>query len=231
MFSLKNKVAIVTGAEGGIGKAIVNGFEKAEAKVYGLDKKSHTDITDSESIKKLLDIIYKKEKRIDILINCAGITLPEKAEIYNKQDWHKTLLVNLDAPFTLSQAAFKYMKRKGGSIINITSLFSELGFPHNPAYGASKGGLKQLSKCLAVEWAKYGIRVNNLGLGYMRTAMTQKSWNDERSRKQRTSRIPMGRWGRPEDAVGAAIFLASDASKYITGQDFYVDGGWLAKGI
>jgi len=231
MFSLKSKVAIITGSKGGVGKAIARGFSKAGAKVYGLDKKSHTDIVDFENIKKLFGNIYKKEKRIDILVNCAGITLPQKADIYSKQDWHKTLLVNLDAPFRLSQIAFKYMKKKGGSIINITSLLSELGFSNNPAYGASKGGLKQLSKCLAVEWARYNIRVNNLGLGYVKTDMTQASWNNKRLRKQRTNKIPLGRWGQPEDVAGAAIFLASEASKYITGQDLYVDGGWLANGI
>lgn len=246
MFSLNNKIAIVTGSEGGIGKAIVEGFSEYGAKVYGWDKKSSQiqcsadhdsisgkkiDITDSEYIKGLVRYIYNKEKRIDILVNCAGVTFPGKAERYNKKDWNQTLSINLATPFWLSQIVFNYMKKTGGSIINITSLFSELGFPDNPAYGASKGGLKQLTKCLAVEWAKFNIRINNLGFGYIKSNMTKRSWNSKRLRDKRTKRIPLGRWGEPKDAVGPAIFLASDASIYVTGQDIYVDGGWLVSGF
>ena len=246
MFSLKNKVAIVTGSEGGIGKTIVEGFREFGAKVYGWDKgnwqaecsmrdslrlEKGVDITDFEYIKGLFRRVYRKEKKINILVNCAGITLPEEAERYSREDWNKTLLMNLSAPFQLSQMVFNYMKKTGGSIINITSLFSELGFSNNPAYGASKGGLKQLTKCLAVEWAKYKIRVNNLGFGYIKTNMTKKSWDDKKLRNSRTKRIPLGRWGEPKDTVGPAIFLASDASMYVTGQDLYVDGGWLIKGL
>lgn len=235
MFSLVGKLAIVTGSEGGIGGAIIRGYMEAGAIICGIDilEGIRLDVTDTEPIKKLFKNIELYHKKIDILVNCAGITLPEQmgTEVYTDMDWDKTLAVNLTAPWKLSQMVFPYMKETGGSIINITSIASERGLLDNPAYGAAKGGLKILTKCLAVDWAKYGIRVNNLGFSYIKTNMTKKSWDDPALRKQRTDRIPLGRWGEPEDTVGAAIFLASDASKYVTGQDLYVDGGFLSKGL
>ncbi len=121
------------------------------------------------------------------------------------------------------------MKATGGSIINITSLNAELAFPDNPAYVAFKGGLKQLTKSLALDLGKYNIRVNNIGPGYMRTNMTKKGWAN--NRKLIEDRTILGRWGTPDDLIGTAIFLLSSASSYITGQDIYVDGGYLTKGL
>jgi len=119
------------------------------------------------------------------------------------------------------------IKRKSGSIINITSINAELGFPRNPAYVASKGGLKMLGKSLAKDWSNKGIRVNNLGPGYIKTDMTMKRYLNKKTRKEREDRTLMKRWGEKSDLIGPCVFLASDASKYITGQDIYVDGGWL----
>ena len=137
-----------------------------------------------------------------------------------------------EAPFQLSKRFAKMMKEQGsGSIINITSIGAELGFPNNPAYVAAKGALKQLTKSLAVDLGQFGIRVNSIGPGYFKTDMTQSSWNDPQLQKDRTRHTILGRWGEPDDLTGAVIFLASDASSYITGQDLYVDGGWLAKGL
>jgi len=116
-------------------------------------------------------------------------------------------------------------------IINITSLNSELAFLDNPAYVAFKGALKQLTKSLALDLGKYGIRVNNVGPGYFRTNMTKKSWEDPEKNKARCDRTVLGRWGEPKDLAGTIIFLCSNASSYITGQDIYVDGGWLIKGL
>ena len=121
------------------------------------------------------------------------------------------------------------MKENGGSIINITSLNSELGFPNNPAYVAMKGGLKQLTKSLAVDLGKYNIRVNNVGPGYIKTNMTKQGWKN--NRKEIEDRTILGRWGEPKDLVGTMVFLLSSASSYITGQDIYVDGGYLTKGL
>jgi len=227
-FSLKDRVAIVTGSSGDIGKTIVDKFRAYNAKVYEIDVKNKLDITNFSRMERFVKGVYSKEERIDILVNCAGITLPGAFETYSEKDWNKTILVNLKSPFKLSQIVAKYMKNTGGSIINITSLWSELGFANNPSYGASKGGLKQLTKCLAVDLAKYNIRVNNIGFGYIKTRMTRKSW--KKRRKLIASNTLLNRWGSPDDVVHAVVFLASDASKYITGQDLYVDGGWLTKG-
>ena len=122
-------------------------------------------------------------------------------------------------------------KRKSGSIINITSINAELGFPRNPSYVASKGGLKMLGKALAKDWGKYGIRVNNLGPGYIKTEMSSKTFSNKKLREQRAMHTMLGRWGEKDDLVGPCVFLASDASKYVTGQDLYVDGGWIANSI
>lgn len=250
LFSLSGKVAIVTGAGRGNGRAIAKGFLGAGAVVYFVDilekelekaKKSIknpkakfliADITKKDDLERIVNQIIKERKKIDILVNNAGITIGQPSEIYSEENWEKTYKVNLKAAFLLSQLAAKYMiKQKRGVIINITSLGAEQGFPGNPAYVAFKGGLKQLGKALARDWAKYNIRVNNLGPGYIRTNMTRKSWNNLELRKERAEKTILGRWGKSSDLVGPAIFLASDASGYITGQDLYVDGGWLAKGL
>ena len=134
--------------------------------------------------------------------------------------------------FRCSQTVIKYMmKNKSGSIINFTSINAELAFPNNPAYVASKGGLKMLGKSLAKDWAKHGIRVNNIGPGYFKTDMTKESYENKQMRTKRTERTMLGRWGDMIDIIGPCIFLASDASSYVTGQDIYVDGGWLANGL
>ena len=174
-------------------------------------------------------ISLKHSHGADILINCAGVTYGNNVLDYKNEDWETTYKVNLKAPYELSRKVAKHMKNTGGSIINITSLNSELGFPNNPAYVATKGGLKQLTKSLAVDLGKYNIRVNNIGPGYIKTNMTKKGWANHRQEIEK--RTILGRWGNPEDFLGAAVFLLSKASSYITGQDIYVDGGYLAKGL
>ena len=245
IFSLKNKVVIVTGAGRGIGQHLAEKIAKAEAQVFAIDKKFikkatknlsniECDITDESEFKKICDKIFKQKKRIDVLINNAGISMANKetGKIYAKDKWDETLRINLTAHFTCSQQVIQYMKkRKSGSIINITSINAELGFPRNPSYVASKGGLKMLGKALAKDWGKYGIRVNNLGPGYIKTDMTSKTFSNKKLRDQRAMHTMLGRWGEKDDLVGPCIFLASNASKYVTGQDLYVDGGWISNSI
>lgn len=250
LFSLFNKVAIVTGAARGNGKAIAKGFLEAGATVYFIDilkkellktmkeinnknaKYIVADITNKDALKKIVIRAYNENGKIDILVNNAGITISEPSEFYSQKSWDKTYKVNLKAAFQLSQMVAKHMiKQKSGIIINITSIGAERGFPNNPAYAAFKGGLKQFSKALANDWAKYNIRVNNLTPGYIKTNMTRKSWENPVFRKERLQKTMLGRWGEPDDLVGPAIFLASNASSYITGHDLYVDGGWLSKGF
>lgn len=223
LFSVKDKVIIVTGASGGIGKTIANELNKNGAIVIKADLPEY-DVTNPIDLDNLTN-----QKHIHGLINCAGVTYGNKLFEYKDEDWENTYKVNLKAPYELARRAAQVMKSTGGSIINITSLNAELAFPDNPAYVAFKGGLKQLSKSLALDLGKYNIRVNNIGPGYMKTDMTKKGWAN--NRKLIEDRTILGRWGTPKDLVGTIIFLLSDASSYITGQDIYVDGGYLTKGL
>jgi len=241
LFSINDKIIVITGGGRGIGYVLSNKMSEQGAIVYSIDKKfsrnnskkklnliqKKCDILNKIQFQMICKDIFKKHKKIDVLINGAGITKPGKNGIdYSEKDWKKTLEVNLTGSFLTSQIIIKYMKKKSsGSIINITSINAELGFPNNPAYVASKGGLKMLSKALAKDYGKFGIRVNNLGPGYMKTEMVKASYH------LREKHTILGRWGTPEDLVGPCIFLASDASKYMTGQDIYIDGGWLANGL
>jgi|TARA_R110002110_G_scaffold9467_2_gene46500 gluconate 5-dehydrogenase len=228
MFSVKDKTIIVTGAKGGNGSAISDGLEEYGATVVRADLPRY-NVRNPIQLDMLVAKALQYDNRIDGLVNCAGITRGNDLFEYTDKDWEDTYEVNLKAPFELSRKVAKHMKEHGGSIINITSLNSELGFPNNPAYVAMKGGLKQLTKSLAVDLGKYNIRVNNVGPGYIKTNMTKQGW--ENNRKEIEDRTILGRWGEPEDLVGTIVFLLSSASSYITGQDIYVDGGYLTKGL
>tara|TARA_B100000214_G_C23900826_1_gene596409 strand:+ start:417 stop:1157 length:741 start_codon:yes stop_codon:yes gene_type:complete len=240
LFSLNDKVAIVTGSARGNGKAIVEGLSAAGATVVAVDIIQQQnncdnvlcDITDSEQLNELVKNTVHKYGKIDILVNNAGVSLGSNEENYPDDLWEKTLNVNITAPFKLTKLVSDQMKNQNsGSIINITSLNAELAFPGNPAYMASKGALKQFTKSLAYDLGSHGIRANNIGPGYIKTNMTEKSYNDPDMHNVRKNRTLMGRWGHPEDLVGAVIFLSSNASQFVTGQDLYVDGGWLMKGL
>ena len=249
IFSIENKVIIVTGAGRGIGEFIAKNLAIRKALVFCIDKKFPNsipnelsdnlfhlicDVTKPKIFQKHCKNIFSKYKKIDALINCAGISyaVQNKNEFYPEKKWLETINVNLTSAFNCSQTAISYMiKKKSGSIINITSINAELGFPRNPAYVASKGGLKMLSKSLAKDWGNLGIRVNSLGPGYVKTDMTMKRFLNKKTRKQRESRTILGRWAEKNDLVGPCIFLISEASEYMTGQDIYVDGGWLSNGL
>ena len=240
IFSLNDKVALVTGSSRGNGKAIAEGFVEAGAKVIGLDIKDGQskildnrvcDITNSQDLHNCIKSIINKYDKVDILVNNAGVSYPESFLDYPNDSWNKTYQVNLKAPFELIKAISKFMIKTGGSIINITSLNAELAFPNNPAYVAFKGALKQLTKSAALDLGKYNIRVNNIGPGYFTTEMTKVGWQDPKTYKERSDKTVLGRWGEPKDLVGVSVFLASQASSYITGQDIYVDGGWSIKGL
>jgi len=244
LFSLKGKIAIITGAARGNGLAIAKGLADFGAITWfvdileaGVSGKNcffvRADITNDERAKNLIDLVIATCGRIDILVNNAGITKASPSEEYSLDDWDKTMDVNLKAPFRLSQlVARRMIKREiGGSIINIASLNARFGFSNNPAYVASKSGLSGLTKALAKDWAKYGIRVNSICPGYIHTAMTERSYNDPILREERLEKAMIKRYGEPEDLIGAAVFLASDASSYVTGSDIFVDGGWSVSGI
>lgn len=252
LFSLNGRGAVVTGAARGNGRAMAEALARAEAHVVltdvladeleravpelqseGLQATAFTgDLTEEGKVNALVAFAEEATGGVDVLVNNAGITLPHNTLNYPDEDWQRTLAIDLEVPFRLSRAVAWHMKERGrGTIINITSLNSEQAFPDNPAYMAAKGGLKQLTKSLAHDLGRYGIRANNIGPGYFRTGMTKGSWNDPEKRKQRADCTLLARWGEPSDLAGAVIYLASDASSYVTGQDLYVDGGWLMKGM
>jgi|TARA_B100001179_G_scaffold212946_1_gene181213 NAD(P)-dependent dehydrogenase (short-subunit alcohol dehydrogenase family) len=248
LFSVKNKIVIITGSGRGIGRTFALNMAKRSAITYCFDIKFPNkipkdlsnnlfhikcDLTNKKKFDNECKKIFNRHKKIDVLINNLGISLPGKNEqTYLEKYWDQTLKINLTVAFNCSQTVMKFMlKKKNGSIINITSINAELGFPNNPAYIASKGGLKMLGKSMAKDLGKYGIRVNNLGPGYFKTLMNQNSWKNLKTRKARTIRTMLDRWGEIDELVGPCIFLASDASKYVTAQDLYVDGGWTANGL
>jgi len=249
MFSLAGRVAVVTGGARGNGRSIARGLTAYGATVYLMDlldteleatcrelgplcKAIRIDVTDASGVAEAFQTIFDANGRFDVLFNNAGISLSAPSESYSQEQWRRTFAINIDAPFVLSQLAFPHMvASKGGVIVNLTSLCSELGATENAGYVSAKGGLKMLTRALAKDWAKHNIRVNNLGLGYFHTAMTNKSFNDPALSRIRIGRTMLDRWGDEDDLAGPAVFLASDASRYMTGQDLYIDGGFLSNGI
>ena len=191
IFSVDGKTIIITGGGQGIGEFLALELSKRGANVYCIDKKFKKtkkqnqiqkiicDITNLSNVQKICKEIFKKNNSIDVLINNAGISIPENSNSYSLKSWDATLKLNLTGAFFFSQQVLNFMKKNHkGSIINITSINAEFAFPNNPAYMASKGGLKMLGKSLAKDWGSYGIRVNNLGPGYIFTKMTEKSFKN-----------------------------------------------------
>ena len=243
MFSVDGHNVIITGGSRGIGLALAEGFSSAGANVIILDINPpevegnynyiNCDLGNQDYIQVVLDRIFSDGFIPKVLINCAAVTIPAPSHQYSDTDWRKSISVNLDGVFTLCREVGRIMINSSvsGSIINFTSIGAEQGFANNPGYAATKGAVKQLTKALAVEWGEYGIRVNNIVPGYTNTPMNSKSWNDPLLKKQRSDHTVFGRWAEPQEMVGPAIFLASDASSYVTGVDLVVDGGWLVKGM
>jgi len=212
---------VVTGSTGGIGKAVKEAFEAQGESVFGIDK-HNCDLADDSQIRAMVRGMLQP---ISTLVNCAGVSF--QGEYGDMDIWDKTFGVNVRAVYSLS-CLIKLLMPENGSIINITSMNAEKATPMNPAYIASKGALKQLTKAMAYDWAP--IRVNNVCPGYVHTSMTHKSWSDVDARKLREARTMLGRYAEPEEIAKVVLFLASDAASYITGADIVVDGGWMCKG-
>jgi NAD(P)-dependent dehydrogenase (short-subunit alcohol dehydrogenase family) len=243
LFSLNGRVAVVTGGSRGIGHALADGLAAAGATVIAVARSAGPDTPFSQSVRYLsvdvalgleeaLAAIAAEHGRLDILVNAAGISLAADPETPGSalDTFDRTINVNLRAAYANCLAASRFMS-DGAAIINVTSIGAHSGFPGNPGYVASKGGLRLLTKALAVDLGPRGIRVNALAPGYIHTAMTAGSHADPVRHKQRADHTCLGRWGSVDDLVGAAVFLAGDASRYMTGQDLVIDGGWTAKGL
>lgn len=249
-FQLEGRRALITGGSRGIGFGIAKAFVEAGADVIlvsrskdGLEKARDElapsgrdirtvafDMNQSEEIDTFYNNVVEETGGIDILVNNAGGTRRGPAESISADDWQFVINLNLTAVFKLSQAFAKeriHSKQKG-KIINIASLMSELVRTGNAPYAASKGGIRQLTKSLAIDWAKYNINVNAIGPGYIRTELTRALWEDKDFDQWVVGRTPMARWGYPEDLGYTAVFLAAPASDFITGQVIYVDGGFVS---
>jgi gluconate 5-dehydrogenase len=249
-FDLTGKTALVTGGNTGIGLGIAKGLTRAGAVVAiagrdeaksrrALDELNEIkpgcrafafDLDDSEGIPAFYAHVSEAMDGIDVLVNNAGIQHRGRADQIELSDLNRVLRVNLVAPYVLSQCFAREHIANGtpGSILMTASLMSEAARPTVSPYTASKGGIRQLVRALAVDWAPFGIRVNGIGPGYIHTDMNQPLIDDPEFNAWVLKRTPLGRWGKPDDFEGIAVFLASDASRFVTGQIVYVDGGWLA---
>ena len=248
MFDLTGKVAIVTGGNTGIGQGIAVGLAQAGADIALVARSDASetakmvadlgrrcdvisaDLSTIEPCDRIVAEATEKLGRLDILVNNAGIIRRNDALDFTEEDWDAVVDTNLKVLFFLSQAAGRHMaEHGGGSIINIASMLTFQGGIRVASYTASKSGVGGLTKLLANEWAAKGITVNAIAPGYIATNNTAALQADETRNRQIMERIPAGRWGKPSDLAGAAVFLASDASRYVQGHILAVDGGWLAR--
>ncbi len=254
LFRLDNKVALVTGSATGLGAAIAIALAQAGAEVacHGNRRAAEetaeqigaqaaafqADLSHTSGPEALFGRVKERFGRVDILVNNAGTIIRHAAEEFPLDDWQKVLQVNLTSVFELCQLAGRDIIARNsargpsdtaGKIVNIASLLSFQGGIRVPAYAASKGGVAQLTKALANEWAPKGIQVNAIAPGYMATTNTEALQADETRNRQILERIPAARWGEPQDLAGAALYLASPASNYVTGTVLTVDGGWMGR--
>lgn len=251
-FSLTGKVALVTGASRGIGRAIALTLAEAGAtvavasrtiedleavaseieRIYGRPALPlRMDVSRADEVNAAAERLVDEFGRIDILVNNAGIS-PTYTRAINlsEEEWRRTLDVNLTGTFLVCQAIGRHMiEMRQGSVINVGSIGSRVGLPRLAAYCASKAGIEALTRVLALEWVEYGVRVNAVGPGFVTTEMTAGLRGNPYLREVLLKQTPVGRFGEPDDVSGAVLYLASDASRFVTGQILFVDGGWLAQ--
>jgi len=249
LFDLTEKKALVTGSSQGLGFTLAKGLGQAGAIILlnGRDEGKLQnavsdlqneginalgipfDVRDENVVQSQIKKIEEDIGSIDILVNNAGIQIRGPLEDFEKDNWQKILDINLTGVFLTSKAVAKGMiKRKSGKIINICSIQSDLARPTIAPYTASKGGLKMLTKGMATDWGSYNIQINAIAPGYFKTEITKPLYDDEKFNSWLCSRTPANRWGDPEELIGAAVFLASQASNYVNGHILFVDGGMSA---
>ncbi len=248
IFRLDGKTALVTGASSGIGQAMAIGLAEAGADIIAMSRGDNAeteslvraagrgyrhyaaDFGDRKSIHKTLEAIGKENDAIDILVNNAGTILREPAAQHPDEYWDKVLAINLSAQFVVTREIGRGMLARGsGKIVFTCSLLTFQGGINVPSYAAAKGGLGQLVKAFANEWAARGLNVNGIAPGYVRTPNTKALQNDPDRNRAIVERIPQGRWGEPEDFKGPVVFLSSEASRYVNGEILTVDGGWMGR--
>jgi NAD(P)-dependent dehydrogenase (short-subunit alcohol dehydrogenase family) len=250
LFSLRGKVALVTGAAGGIGQVLALGLARAGASLVlcdlqvndlagvstriesagGRSKGYFVDLTGQRSIRTMVEEVKRDFGRVDILVNCAAINKREPILEVEESTFDKIVNVNLRGLFQLTQAIVPLMPESGGKVIHIGSINSEMGLAGVSVYGATKGAVKQLTKVMAVEWAERNIQVNCIIPGFMLTPLSAPMWEDAGKSQWMRDRIAAGRPGEPGELLGLTLYLASQASSYVTGQAIVVDGGVLAGG-
>jgi 2-deoxy-D-gluconate 3-dehydrogenase len=248
MFDLSGRIALVTGGNGGIGLGMARGLGRSGATVIiagrNEDKSAAAlrelqsagvraeslpaDVTDESAVQHLFAQVRDRHGRLDILVNNAGATVRKPPQDFTLDDWNGVMDVNLTSVFLCARAAYPLMVQAGGGkIINIASILAIFGAPYAPAYCASKGGIVQLTKSLAIAWTKDGIQVNAVLPGWIETELTASARAQVPGLNERVlARTPAGRWGRPQDLEGVAVFLASAASDFVTGAALVVDGGY-----
>jgi NAD(P)-dependent dehydrogenase (short-subunit alcohol dehydrogenase family) len=249
MFDLRGKSALVTGSTRGLGEVAAKALAKAgadvavcgrteadlkrvsgEIKALGREAAGfHMDVTSKTSVVQAVDEILNRFGKIDILVNNAGVNHRVEVLDYPEEKWDLVIDTNLKGYFLVSQAVVPQMIERGyGKVIHISSIFGAVALPTQLAYAASKGGVDQITKVMALEWAKKGVRVNAIAPTYFETEFVAQIRNDPERFRFINERMPMGRWGQPEELEGIVIFLATPASDFITGQTIYIDGGWTA---
>ncbi|CRG89410.1 2-deoxy-D-gluconate 3-dehydrogenase [Talaromyces islandicus] len=258
LFSLQGRTALVTGGTRGIGQAMAVSLAEAGADIILVQRdESNTatrdditnrvgrkavihvaELSDREAVKKIIPALVQQGLKPDILLNCAGIQRRHPSEKFPDEDWDEVININLTSVFTLarefgayllSRDASEFPTGRRGSVINVASLLTFQGGLTVPAYAASKGGVGQLTKALSNEWVAKGITVNAIAPGYIDTDMNVALINDSNRNASIMARIPAGRWGKPEDFKGVVVFLASEASNYVSGEVITVDGGWMGR--
>jgi gluconate 5-dehydrogenase len=249
LFDLSGRIALVTGSSAGIGLALARGLagagatvvlngrndaklQQAAARLRDEGAMVHAmafDVTSADATAEAVQRIEREVGAIDILVNNAGMQRRAPLDEFAQADWHELMRTNVDSVFIVGQAVARRMiPRRRGKIINICSVQSELGRPNIAPYAASKGAVKMLTKGMAIDWGQHGIQVNGLGPGYFKTELTQALVDNPEFSNWLVNRTPSRRWGDVEDLVGAAVFLASDASAFVNGHVLYVDGGVTA---
>jgi len=247
IFDLTGKTAMVTGSTRGLGEVAATALAKAGADIAVCGRNADDllrvtndiqeigrkadgffiDVTEKKSVTKAVEQILEYFGKIDILVNNAGVNYRVPILEFPEEEWNRVINTNLKGYFLVAQAVVPQMIRNNyGKVINTSSILGAVGLPNQVAYASSKGGVDQMTKVMAIEWAQQGVRVNAIGPTYFETDLVAQIRNDPERFKFINERTPMGRWGYPQELEGIVIFLASPASDFITGQTVYVDGGW-----